>query len=527
MKRWHYFIIFVIGLLVRLGVGLLQKSPGFMDAEYYFLGGINLVEGNGFFEYILWNFLDDPGGIPHPSHGYWMPMASILAAFGMFVTQSQRFEAAQFVFILVGSLLPPLTAYLCFLLTNNRPSAFLAGGLAILSGFYLPFMTTSDTFGIYAVLGTLFFVILSEPLVSRRFLAPIAIGLVAGLMHFSRTDGLIWLGLAFLGILATNSFRWRPGIRKSSAILEGFILVIIGYLTIMGPWFIRNYLEFGSPLAPGGSRSLWIINYNELFIYPANQLTMEHWLTSGLEAILEARSWALGINLQRSITEQGLIFLSPLIIIGLWYSRKDNRIQLAILAWLSTFMIMTFVFPYQGARGGFFHSSAALLSILWTAATIGFNAILEWLNRVRNWNIREARIVFTIAILCFAFLITIYSSWIKFTYNGQAPSQWESNQITYQQVEEAITDFGAFPQEIVLTINPPGYSVATSRRAIAIPDGDILTTLDVAEKYGARFLVLGKDHPNGLDDLYNNPQIRVDRLKYIISVSDTHLFIIE
>ena len=124
MKRWHYFIIFIIGLLVRIGVGLLQNSPGFMDAEYYFMGGRNLAQGHGFIEYILWNYLDNPSGIPHPSHGYWMPLASILAAFGLIVAQSEQFAAAQFVFILIGSLLPPLTAYLCFLLTKDRASRY-------------------------------------------------------------------------------------------------------------------------------------------------------------------------------------------------------------------------------------------------------------------------------------------------------------------------------------------------------------------------------------------------------------------
>jgi len=304
-------------------------------------------------------------------------------------------------------------------------------------------------------------------------------------------------------------------------------MVIGGYLAIMGPWFMRNILVFGSPLAPGGSRSLWITGYDELFIYPANQLTVERWLSSGLVSILESRSWALGINLQRSIAEQGLIFLTPLIVYGLWKSRKDNRIQLGILAWLCTFLIMTFVFPYQGARGGFFHSSAALLPLLWSAATIGFSAILDWAHHVRNWNIKEARIVFTIAILGFTLFLTIYSGWSKFAKEGQAPSKWEENHFIYEQVEMAITEFGAGHQEIVLTINPPGFFESTSRPAIAIPDGDILTTIEVAEKYGGRYLVLEKDHPQGLDDLYENPYLPIDGLQYILSVADTHLFVVE
>jgi len=527
MKRWHYFIIFIIGLIVRIGVGMLQKSPGFMDAEYYFIGGRNLVQGHGFFEHILWNYLDDPRGIPHPSHGYWMPLASILAAFGMILAQSQRFAAAQSVFILIGSLLPPLTAYLCYLLTNNRASAILAGGLAILSGFYLPFMTTSDTFGIYAVLGAMFFIVLSKPFIRWRFPAPIVIGIITGLMHLARTDGIIWLGFGLFGILASTRLRCPPGKRKYWAFLEGFILVISGYLAIMGPWFIRNLLEFGSFLAPGGSRSLWIVGYDELFIYPASQLTMKHWLSSGLPVILEARRWALGVNFQRGIAEQGMIFLTPLIIIGLWQSRQDHRIQLGTLAWICTFLIMTLVFPYQGARGGLFHSSAALLPLLWSASTIGFSAVLEWTHRIRNWNIKQARIVFSTAILCFTLFLTIFSGWSKFAKDGQGPAPWEKNHFTYQQVEVAIKEIGAVPQDIVLTINPPGYFETTSRPAIAIPDGDILITLEVAKKFGAKYLVLETDHPKGLDGLYENPQMKIDGMNYLFSVDDSHLFVVE
>jgi hypothetical protein len=188
---------------------------------------------------------------------------------------------------------------------------------------------------------------------------------------------------------------------------------------------------------------------------------------------------------------------------------------------------MTFVFPYQGARGGFFHSSAALLPFLWSASTIGFDAFLEYAHRLRNWNIREARIVFTIAILCFTLIMTIFNGWSKFSKDEQGLSKWEMNHISYQQVEAEITKFGAGQQEIVLTINPPGYFESTSRPAIAIPDGEILITLKVAEKYGGRYLVLEKDHPKGLNDLYENPHMQIDGLEYLLSVNDIHLFVIE
>ena len=527
MKRRHYFFIFLIGLFVRIGVGLLQNSPGYMDAEYYFIGGRNLAQGHGFSEFVIWNYLDDPSGIPHSSHGYWMPLASILAATGMFFARSEQFIVSQFVFIMISSMLPPLTAYLCFLLTKDYDSAILAGGLTILSGFYLPFMTTSDTFAIYAILGALFFILLSEPMISRRVLTPITIGLVAGLMHLARTDGILWLGIGLLSVLTTTELRVNSKKNRRKTYIEEFIFVIVGYIIIMGPWFIRNIFVFNSLLAPGSSSSLWILTYNETFIFPAEQLSIQRWLSSGFGTIIDTRLWAIGVNLQRSIAEQGFIFLTPLILLGLWIFRKDRRIQWGIFAWLCTFSFMTFVFPFQGARGGFFHSSAALLPLLWSAATIGFSTILDWAHRVRNWDLRQSRIVFSIAIIIFALCLTIFNGWGKFAKDEKGISAWEENHVTYQQTEAIINQIGAAPDDIVMTINPPGYNASTSRPAIAIPDGDIFTSLEVAKKYGATYLVLEKDHPVGLDELYQNPHLHVDGIGYLEKIDTTYLFIIE
>jgi hypothetical protein len=102
----------------------------------------------------------------------------------------------------------------------------------------------------------------------------------------------------------------------------------LGYIVVMGPWMARNLDAFGTPLSPGGNRMLWLTEYDELFSYPADLLTPERWLASGLPAILRARWDALRQNLQSAMAVQGEIFLVPLILSGLWYWRKDLRVQL-------------------------------------------------------------------------------------------------------------------------------------------------------------------------------------------------------
>jgi hypothetical protein len=82
LKPRIYLALWALGLALVLLAAAFQSVPGYMDAEYYYAGGLRLAEGSGFSEPFLWNYLNDPVGLPTPSHTYWMPLASILAALG-------------------------------------------------------------------------------------------------------------------------------------------------------------------------------------------------------------------------------------------------------------------------------------------------------------------------------------------------------------------------------------------------------------------------------------------------------------
>src|SRR4030066_516223 len=101
MTRETLLLLLVISLLLLVVMGKFEFSPGYMDAEYYFAGGLRLAQGYGFTEEILWNYLDDPTGLPHPSHVYWMPLTSILAAIGMVLTGMNIFSAGRTIFMLI------------------------------------------------------------------------------------------------------------------------------------------------------------------------------------------------------------------------------------------------------------------------------------------------------------------------------------------------------------------------------------------------------------------------------------------
>src|SRR3954464_12777191 len=114
MTRRAYLLLFLFGLITTSVVASFQPIPGTMDEDYYFAGGIRLAQGHGFTETYLWNYLDNPQSLPHPSHGYWFPLASIIAAAGMFLTGQQTFWGARMGFILIAALIPPVTAALAY-----------------------------------------------------------------------------------------------------------------------------------------------------------------------------------------------------------------------------------------------------------------------------------------------------------------------------------------------------------------------------------------------------------------------------
>ncbi len=531
----------LLGLGVALVVAAFQETPGYMDADYYFAGGVRLAQGYGLNEPFLWNYLDNPKGLPHPSNVYWMPLASLLAALTMKLSGSTQFWAGRMGFLALAACLPPLTAWLSFSLTRQKGTAFLAGLLAVFSAFYLPYVSTTDTFVLYMVLGALFLLAVgNKPDLEDwrwRILQPISLGFLAGLMHLARADGMLWLGIAFVAVTLNNYSHYKGQTIGGLADKTGFkfpvsrlivsiSFVLIGYILVMGPWMLRNTAVLGAPLAPGGGRALWITQYDELFAYPASLLTPARWLGSGLREILRARLWALGQNFQTTLAVQGEVFLIPLVMLGLWRLRHDRRVQLGSLAWFATLMVMTAIFPFQGARGGFFHSGAAFQPLWWAVAPTGLEVFIAWGKRARGWQTAPAQRIFGAGLVGLAILFTCLITEGRVLGKDLTHPTWGESAVTYNHLEQALQGIGAQPGETVMVNNPPGYFIAAGRPAIVTPFGDEHILLKTADYYNAHYVLLEFDHAVGLDSLYNSPGDRLG-LKYLFSVEGTRVFKVE
>jgi hypothetical protein len=525
MPKRFYLGLFLLGLIIALAGAYLQTSPGYMDAYYYFYGGEQLAQGAGFKEMFLWNYLDSPTGLPHPAFSYWMPLTSFIAAAGikLFAGFWGVFRGAQVSFILIAACIPPITAALAWELTNQRKSALISGLLAAFMGYFQPFVVAIDAFGIYMLLGGVFFLTALKP---WRF-KYLILGLIAGLMHLTRADGLLWFGIAGLAILFELSQRDRTSLLRTiitkKFIING-ILVLAGYLVILTPWFMRNFRVFGSLLSPGGSRTLWLLDYDQLFAYPAEVLTFSHWWAAGLPNLISTRFEALLLNLQSTVASLGMVFPVVLVVFGAFHHRKTRLAQLGFSYWLLLIIVMTVVFPFAGIRGGFFHSGAALMPFFWAMIPSGLDVLTEWSVRTFKWETRKIKPFYTGVLFLY---VVVFSIGVLFTtIIGADPTTqplWNLTMRQYLAVESALEELSVDPHVVIVSATPPAFTAITGRPAIAIPDGGIPSLVAVIERYQAGYILIEENHPDELEDLFIDP-VDTGDLKYLRTIEGVHLF---
>lgn len=522
MKVKDYLALFLIGTAIVMAAARFIPVPGYMDAEYYYANGTQLASGKGFYEPFLWNYLDDPAAIPHPANTYWMPLASLFSALGLFITGKSDFYSARIPFIFLAGLIPSITAFISWRFSRNRVIAWLAGGMAVFPGFYAIYMGNTDTFTLFMLLGSLF-LILGACSIKPAGLKFFILGVVAGLIHLARADGILWL-LGGIILVGFEFFRTRGQLKSVGleAIKSGASL-LVGYLLIMLPWYVRNVNIYGGLFSPAGGRVLWLENYNQMFAFPASQLNFQNWLSDGMSSLVQIRAEALSLNLQSALAVQAQIFLLPMLLFGAWRLRKNNIVRMAVLLWSATFLVMTLVFPLAGDRGGFFHSGAAFQPVFWAISAEGFIGLIEFGVRKRNWKLERATKGFGFLLILVSAYVTLALFLPHIIPDSSNVTAWSASNATYRAVDQYLVEAGIGKDQIIVVNNPPGYYTATGRSSIVIPDGGVDTLLSAANKFGASYLVLEQNTVEKLVDLYKNPK-SVAGLAYVQSVGDVRIF---
>ncbi len=483
------------GLVVYTVTSWPISQPGTMDSHYYYGGGRSLLEFRAFVEPYIWNYLDDPAPLPTPSHLYWMPLSSMLVALAQAV-MGKTFAAAKTPFILLAVVLPLVSYSTSWRLTQNKRHATIAALLTIFSGFYFPYWTIPETFAPFAVTGSLSLYALGRWQEERGNGWLLGVGLLSGLGHLCRADGVLLLGIGLLLVVLSMSRRPKELARSLATLLAGYLLVLV-------PWMARNWLVIGRPLPTSGLATIFLKSYDELFSYGVMP-SLTSYLTWGWKNILSSKLSAGWTSLQTFAAVNNLIFLTPFTLVGLWQTRRRSFLRPAFAYGIGLYGVMTLLFTYPGIRGGLFHSSAALLPTVFALSMVGLDTSVAWVaRRRRQWDQQQARWFFSLGIVALAIGLSafVYTRGVIGTGTYVAPS--------WNRTDHAMAQVGRWIEEqdkdspVVMVGNPPAFTYHSNLWSIVVPNEGIDETLNAARRYGAKYIVLDHNRPNPLAAVYS------------------------
>jgi hypothetical protein len=507
--------VFILAAGARLALAVPQNQPHYFDAYYYYDVAENLHLGRGFVVDFIWNYLDKPATVTHPSNLYWMPLTSIIA-WVSFAVFGASYRAAQIPFVLMSSLPPLLAYYLSWRTQARRDYAWLAAILTVFAPFYLKYWACPDNFAPFAVTGGLSLLTMHLLWDKHQSRYALFTGLLIGLSHLARADGLLlWPAFALLLVFILLGRR-REDVQGSLAersdskavaladCVAWLLLALIGYLLITVPWFWRNCTVIGSPLSGASTKTVFLRSYADLFSYSAD-LSLGSYLGWGWVAIIHSKLSA-GLHNLAVLVGALQFHLAPMALIGLWQLRS-RREYLPFFVYASTlYLAMTLVFTFPSTHASMLHSTGALLPFLFAATIPGIGTAVGWVaHRRRTWHPPTARRVFRIGLTAVVVTISLFdycrAVFLCLDPVGLLPL-WNQANTGYVTVSRWL-DENAPDDPVVMVVDPPAYYYFTHRPAVVTPNEEIAGIVQVAELYHAQYLVLEYDHVPSLDALYH------------------------
>ncbi len=507
-KIWRDLLwLTAVALLIQAFWAARLTHPSYFDAYYYTTNGQRLADGYGFTEEIIWQYLDDPAGLPTPSLTYWMPLPAIIAAIGYSVSNS--FRAAQFPFWLMAGLLPLMSYFISWRFSGGqRWQARTAALFTAAGGYYTAYWNQPSTFALYAWTGGGCLLALALAQDNGRKFAWFAAGLLAGLSHLARADGILLLAVGgWVWLLKINDLRLKIKDGSVQADLQSLIInlliFVFGYFLIMGGWFWRTWQVTGRPLSTVGTETIFLTNYDDLFAYGrhANPADYFAW---GWGNILQSKLQALSLAAQTFIGVTGLTVFTFFFVWAWIKLSRDEKMRrfLRPFTWYTpiVFGAMSLIFTFPGQRGSLLHTSTALWPWSMALAAAGIGFAVDWMAaRLPHWQPEKSKPLFASMFIVVVFAISLVVS-------GGQPLR-DENAIIYAQVNAVLP-----PDAIVMSGDAPGFYYHTGHPSIIVPNEPPQILPEIAARYGATYLILDADRPRPLADFYEGtlplPQIQ-------------------
>jgi 4-amino-4-deoxy-L-arabinose transferase-like glycosyltransferase len=480
-------LLFGIAFLARALIAGLFLEPAYPDAFYYANVAHQLAAGHGFSVDYIWNFVEvggrlpDVGVLPIPSNAHWMPLAVLVQVPFIWVLGETPLASA-LPFWLAAAATAPLTYVIGRDAGMARWQAVLAGLLVAMPGALAPYLGQPDNFALFMLLGALALWLCARGVRGDRRSFALG-GLVVGLAFLSRNDGVL-LGvpyaLAFLGDLVHRPRRSRIGWWPALACAAGFLLVA-------APWLLRQQEVFGS-LSPSsvGGRILFIREYRELYSV-TSETTLSSFLAQGPLSLVGSRVEGLLAALRAFGAMPLLILLVPALLVGLWRRRRDQAFGPWLVYAVVLFAFSALVSAVHVPYGTFIHSAVALVPHAYLLSMVGIAAIVGWVAARRpSWDAATATRNLSVMVVLVVLVVSSVAT-------VMTVRTWQREQAARQGILAALAQQASIG-DVVMSPDAGAYRYHGGWPGIVTPDDPLPVVEETLRRYGARWLVLERDH---------------------------------
>lgn len=399
MKRIPIFLILVLiflmyGILIFQPIEFLLEYFLLDDSFYYFKTASNIAQGLG-------PTFDGK----NPTNGYhplWMGISVIV----YYLFPGTTIVPIKIMIFLSLLLFFGTTLLLRTLLLHIIQDKFVSAALVFLYAvnpwnvsFYFNGLETPLALFLFVLVLWIFFVTLDNNSVSLRFFA--ALGVVSGLMILARLDYAMFV----LPLFVFLCFRFKQIFHKN------IILFVTPVFFLTAPWFVYNYLYFGS-LVPGSGLAYTLINHQLFFYKPRSVFRIVLWSLHNLVGTSIFHLNTIGIPLVYSIKKLnqfavslGGIFLAITIAMAYFYRFYRGEVKEFLRNLVASRILpVVGIFLAGHALLVFIHGALRWSSRPWYFAEF---PVLVWVFlgialSLVSWDKRKRAVVLVIAIALFA-----------------------------------------------------------------------------------------------------------------------------
>jgi hypothetical protein len=166
--------------------------------------------------------------------------------------------------------------------------------------------------------------------------------------------------------------------------------------------------------------------------------------------------------------------------------RRPTALMALLVSGLLVAVSTMLLFPVATLWGTFMHASGPTLVALCVVATLGGDALLARVSAWRGWD-RPNVVIAPVALVSVAVLFTIFQVRV---FGDQAAHTQERYQALARSLAASAATVGERPASVYITDHPIWLAEATGGYAIALPDEDIASVIELGRVFGTDEVVV-------------------------------------